>query len=425
MSQRAYARGTARATGVPAAKRRARRDLCEHARVRVALDATPLLGIRTGIGHYVAHLAAALAKEPDLEVVLTAFTWRGQSELRGIQLDLSETGDGADMGDDESDDSDADRAAETSEYRVHSRRAPARLLRLAWSRGRIPPVEMFSGAVDVFHATNFVLPPTRRAAGVVTIHDLGFVLHAETVDRTSLAYQRLVPRALERARVILTPSQAAADDLVQVYKTDRDRIVVTPLGVDPVWAATTPPSPQWLEAHEIPPRYLLFIGTLEPRKNVPHLIAAHALLRREEPNTPPLVLAGAAGWGDVEFNPDDVVWPGYLPQGDLRRLTAGAAALVLPSRYEGFGLPALEALACGVPVVASDIPVLREVTGGLAQYVPVGDVEALAATLRITLDADDSGRDERRAWAATFTWERCATQTLAAYRRALGLAKTQ
>ena len=361
-----------------------------------------MLGTRTGIGHYVAHLATALAKEPELDVVLTAFTWRGQSELRATQLDIGEV-------------SEVDRP----HHQVHSRRAPARLLRLAWSRGSLPPVEMFSGNVDVFHGTNFVLPPTRRAAGVVTIHDLGFVLHAETVDRTSLAYQRLVPRALDRARIILTPSLAAANDLVEVYRTDRDRIVVTPLGVDPAWAATTPPSAQWLETHGIPPRYLLFVGTLEPSKNVPVLIAAHALLRRDDPNTPPLVLAGAAGWGDIEFSPDDVVWPGYLPQTDLRRLTAGAAALVLPSRYEGFGLPALEALACGVPVVVSDIPVLREVTGGLAQYVPVGDVDALAATLRTTLDADDAGREERRAWAATFTWERCAAQTLAAYRRAL------
>jgi glycosyltransferase involved in cell wall biosynthesis len=368
--------------------------------VRVALDATPLLGTRTGIGHYVAHLAAALAKEPELDVVLTAFTWRGQAELRAIQLEGTDAG-------------------EASRLHVRSKRAPARLLRSAWSRGGVPPVEMFSGAVDVFHGTNFVLPPTRHAAGVVTIHDLGFVLHPETVDRTSLAYQRLVPRALERARVIVTPSNAAADDLVEVYQTDRDRIVVTPLGVDPAWTATTPASPQWLEAHGIPPRYLLFVGTLEPRKNAPVLIAAHALLRRDDPNTPPLVLAGAPGWGDVEFNPDEVVWPGYLPQADLRALTAGAVALVLPSRYEGFGLPALEALACGVPVVVSDIPVLREVTGGLAQYVPVGDVDALAATLRITLDADDTGREERRAWAATFTWERCATQTLAAYRRAM------
>ena len=371
--------------------------------MRVALDATPLLGTRTGIGHYVAHLAGALAKEPELDVVLTAFTWRGQSELRGMQLDISEASE-----------------AGRPEYRVRSRRAPARLLRVAWSRGSLPPVEMFSGAVDVFHGTNFVLPPTRRAAGVVTIHDLGFVMHPETVDRTSLAYQRLVPRALECARVILTPSRAAADDLVEVYQTDRDRIVVTPLGVDPAWAATTPPSRQWLEAHGIPPRYLLFVGTLEPRKNVPVLIAAHALLRREDPTTPPLVLAGAAGWGDVDFNADDVVWPGYLPQADLRRLTAGAAALVLPSRYEGFGLPALEALACGVPVVTTDIPVLREVTGGLAEYVPVGDVAALAEALRrmLATEQDAARIGERRAWAATFTWERCAAETVTAYRRA-------
>jgi glycosyltransferase involved in cell wall biosynthesis len=395
-------------TGSPTRERPCQRDLCEHARVRVALDATPLLGTRTGVGHYVAHLAGALAKEPELDVVLTAFTWRGQSELRGMQLQTTEQLQTTQPGD-----------AVAPEYRVHSVRAPARLLRLAWSRGSVPPVEMFSGAVDVFHGTNFVLPPTRRAAGVVTIHDLGFVLHPETIDRTSLAYQRLVPRALERARVVLMPSNAAADDLVEVYGTDRDRIVVTPLGVDPAWAATTPPSPQWLEAHGIPPRYLLFVGTLEPRKNVPVLIAAHALLRRDEPNTPPLVIVGAPGWGDVEFIADDVVWPGYLPPGDLRAVTAGAVALVLPSRYEGFGLPALEALACGVPVVASDIPVLREVTGGLAQYVPVGDVDALAATLRITLEADDASREERRAWAAAFTWERCATQTLAAYRRAV------
>ena len=232
-----------RAPGLPRASARvaAREcDLCEHARVRVALDATPLLGTRTGIGHYVAHLAAALAKEPELEVVLTAFTWRGQSELRGMQLGISESGDLTET------DQAAINETDQPEYRVHSRRAPARLLRAAWSRGSVPPVEMFSGAVDVFHATNFVLPPTRRAAGVVTIHDLGFVLHAETVDRTSLAYQRLVPRALDRARVIVTPSQAAADDLVEVYKTDRDRIVVTPLGVDPAWAATAPPPPSGL-----------------------------------------------------------------------------------------------------------------------------------------------------------------------------------
>jgi glycosyltransferase involved in cell wall biosynthesis len=362
--------------------------------VRVALDATPLLGTRTGIGHYVAQLTSALAKEPDVDVVLTAFTWRGQRQLRDV---------------------------EAASLAVHSRRAPARLLRIAWSRSNFPPVEMFSGDVDVFHGTNFVLPPTRRAAGVLTVHDVSFVLHPETVDRTSLAYQRLVPRALDRARVIVTPSNAAADDLVEVYGTDRDRIVVTPLGVDPAWASATPASTQWLEAHGIPERYLLFVGTLEPRKNVHDLVQAHRKLRRQDPSTPLLVLAGAAGTSAIAFSPDDVVWPGYVPQADLRSLTAGAAALVLPSRYEGFGLPALEALACGVPVVTTDIPVLREVTGGLAEYVPVGDIDALADALRRTLgaDQDPSAASKRRAWAATFTWERCAAVTVEAYRRAL------
>jgi glycosyltransferase involved in cell wall biosynthesis len=362
--------------------------------VRVALDATPLLGTRTGIGHYVAQLTAALAKQPDVDVVLTAFTWRGQHQLRDV---------------------------EAAGLTVHSRRAPARLLRLAWSRSNFPPVEMFSGDVDVFHGTNFVLPPTRRAAGVVTVHDVSFVLHPETVDRTSLAYQRLVPRALDRARAIVTPSNAAAADLVEVYGTDRERIVVTPLGVDPAWASAQPASPGWLEAHGIPDRYLLFVGTLEPRKNVHDLVQAHRLLRRHDPSTPVLVLAGAAGTSAIAFSPDDVVWPGYVAQADLRSLTAGAAALVLPSRYEGFGLPALEALACGVPVVTTDIPVLREVTGGLAEYVPVGDIEALADALRRTLakEHDAAAINKRKAWAATFTWERCAAATVDAYRRAL------
>ncbi|HEY0871463.1 MAG TPA: glycosyltransferase family 1 protein [Acidothermaceae bacterium] len=363
--------------------------------MRVALDATPLLGTRTGIGHYVAQLSAALANEADIDVVLTAFTWRGQQHLREI---------------------------EAAGVDVHSRRAPARLLRAAWGHSNFPPVEMFSGNVDVFHGTNFVLPPTRRAAGVVTVHDVSFVLHPETVDSTSLAYQHLVPRALDRARVIITPSNAAADDLVEVYGTNRDRIVVTPLGVDEAWAAATPPSDKWLQTHGIPQRYLLFVGTLEPRKNVHDLVQAHRLLRRDDPSIPMLVLAGAASSSSaVAFNPDDVVWPGYVRQGDLRSLVAGAAALALPSRYEGFGLPALEALACGVPVVTTDIPVLREVTGGLAAYVPVGDIPALAEALRrmLATEHDAAAVAKRRAWAATFTWERCASATVAAYRRAL------
>ncbi len=386
--------------------------LCDHARMRVALDATPLLGPRTGIGHYVAHLVEALAAaklagnelaaaeltstETADELRLTAFTWRGQAEL-------------------------AAQAQRLPGVTVSSRRAPARLLREAWKHSSFPPVELFSGAVEVFHGTNFVLPPTRRAAGVVTIHDLSFDLHPETVDATSLAYRRLVPRALDHARRVLTPSQATADDIVARYGYSRDRIVVTPLGVDPAWALTAPANDDWRHRHGIPDRYLLFVGTLEPRKNVPDLLAAHALLCADDPSTPPLVLAGSAGWGDVanlpELDAAGVIRAGYLPHDELRGLVAGATCLALPSRNEGFGLPPLEAMACGVPVVVSDIPVLREVTGGLGSYVPVGDVHALATALRTALADDDNptSRAARRTWAAGFSWERCAELTAAAY----------
>jgi glycosyltransferase involved in cell wall biosynthesis len=376
---------------------RAPAALCEHARMRVALDATPLLGTRSGVGEYVARLVEALSAIGAAdEIRLTAFSWRGQRELEA-------------------------NAPKLPRVVTHSRRVPARLLRDSWSRSAFPPVELFAGGVDVFHGTNFVLPPTRRAAGVVTIHDLTFELHPDTVDASSLAYRRLVPRALTHAARVVTPSQATADDLVAAYGFDRDRIDVTPLGVDAAWALAAPASESWRQATGIPERYLLFVGTLEPRKNVPELLAAHAELRAADPATPPLVLAGPAGWGDVASRPElgaeGVIQAGYLPAAQLRALVAGAALLCLPSRYEGFGLPPLEAMACGVPVVVSDIPVLREVTGGLGRYVPVGDVPALATALQETLE-DPGDAAPRRSWAAECSWTRCAQLTAASYRKA-------
>jgi glycosyltransferase involved in cell wall biosynthesis len=141
--------------------------------------------------------------------------------------------------------------------------------------------------------------------------------------------------------------------------------------------------------------------------------------------TPPLVLVGPSGWGetlDTAGLPADAVrTPGYLPEPDLARAVAGAAALVVPSWYEGFGLPALEALACGTPVVASDLPAHREVLGDQAHLFPPGDPAALAAALAKVLDdpGGEPARAARRTRAAGFTWENCATATLSAYRRAL------
>jgi glycosyltransferase involved in cell wall biosynthesis len=377
--------------------------------MKVALDATPLLGARTGIGRYVAGLAAALAglagPEP-AELVLVPFSWRGTRDLPAA-------------------------APRGPRVRHGRRRVPARLLQAAWARVPWPPVEWLSGPVDVFHATNFAAPPARRAAVVVTIHDLTYLRYPEMVTDASARYRTLVPRALQRGAVVCTPTAAVASEVADEYHLPPDRLVVTPLGVDDTWRHATPPDPAWLAAHDLPPRYLLFVGNREPRKNLPTLLAAYRQLLvgvgvgAGSTILPPLVLVGPPGWGDAldtaGLPPGAVRTPGYLPEPDLARVMAGAAAVVVPSWYEGFGLPALEALACGTPVVAADLAALREVLGDQAELAPPGDPAALAAALARVLDdpGGEPARAARRARAAGFTWEACAQATLPAYRLAL------
>jgi glycosyltransferase involved in cell wall biosynthesis len=391
--------------------------------MKVGLDATPLLGPQTGVGRYVAALAGALAAlpgpEPE-EVALVPFSWRGTADLPRVVATLE-----------------GDPAPRAGRLRCGRRRVPARLLQAAWTRLPVPPVEWLAGPVDVFHATNYVAPPARRAASVVTVHDLSYLRYPEMVTAASARYLELVPRALRRGAVVCTPTAAVADEVADTYRLAPERLVVTPLGVGPAWRRAVAPDPAWLAAHELPERYLLFVGTREPRKNLPTLLAAYrALLAGRVPpgagpgaagaGVPPLVLAGPPGWGEAldlaGLPPGAVRTPGYLAEEDLASLVAGAAALAFPSWYEGFGLPALEALACGTPVVASDLPALREVLADQAELVPPGDADALADALLRVLDepGGEPARAARRARAAGFTWDACARASLAAYHRALG-----
>jgi glycosyltransferase involved in cell wall biosynthesis len=350
--------------------------------MRVGLDATPLLGARTGIGRYAQALLGALAAGPD-ELVATAFTLRGRGQLEvppGVQ--------------------------------ARSKPFPARGLQEAWARSELPPVEWLAGRLDVFHATNFVLPPLRRARGVVTVHDLAYLRMTETVSTASARYRALVPRSLRRAAVVVTPSEAVAAQVREAY-APAVPVLAVPHGVGPQWAQAQPPDDALRQRLGLPREYLLFVGTLEPRKDVRTLLAAHRLL----PDAPPLVLVGPPGWGE-QVDVRGAVTPGYLDEADLRPVVAGASALVLPSRDEGFGLPLLEALAAGTPVVASDLPVLREVGAEHASYAPVGDAEAFAAALRAVLEgsADPAAG---RAHAARFTWAASAAAHRAAYTLAL------
>ena len=366
----------------------------------VALDATPLLGARTGIGRYVQHLVAALARSSELRsVTAAAFTWRRRDGLR-----------------------DSVPAA----VRIAGRRAPARGLQALWSRTEWPPAEWLAGRVDVVHGTNYVLPPVHRATGVLTVHDLSYLHSPGVVSAASLRYRELVPRGLRRAALAIATSQAVADELTEAYGLPPDRIAVTPMGVDPSWSVTEKPTPAWLSALGLPTDYIVAVGTREPRKGLDVLLAAYAELLAAEPDAPRLLLVGPAGWGPelqvAALPPNQVVIPGYLPEDTLRRVVAGARMLAFPTRYEGFGLPPLEAMAAGVPVVASDIAPVRATTAGLARLFPVGDVEALAGALLAELRTPTSvdGLLAAREHALGYTWTRCADLTIAAYYRAVG-----
>ncbi len=362
-------------------------------RVRITLDATPLLGTRTGIGRYVAQLLPALPsamRRRGLDPDVRAVTWTA----RGGRLTDLPTG-----------------------VRQVGLPAPARVLRAAWAHCDHPRIELLAGQCDVFHGTNFVSPPTRHAREVVTIHDLTYELHSATVSTDSLAYRGLVPRALDRGAHVVTPSATVAAAVRDRYGLGADRVTVTPLGVDAAWFDAVPVAADRLPGTRLPHEYLLFVGSLDPRKNLPRLLNAHARLRALDPSTPDLVLAGPAGRERDLAERQGVHVTGWLDDADLRALVAGARALVLPSVDEGFGLPALEALACGRPVAIADIPALREVTGGLAPTGDPLDTDALAGAVAaaLALPDDDAHRSARRDWARRWTWDACADRTVDAY----------
>lgn len=361
--------------------------------MRLAVDATPLLGRPSGVGRYVRSLLEALAAlpgAPDTQLTLFALRTRVGDPPPGT--------------------------------RPSPRRLPARLLQPAWSRVAWPPVEVLTGPVDVFHAGNFVLPPTRRAAGVVAVHDLSFVHHAHTVDRAVLAYRRLVPRSVRRAAAVVTITHAVREEICAEYAIPPERVRVSHCGVDPGWAAAAL-TPEVRRRLGLPERYVVFAGNLEPRKNLGMLARAHAAARAQDPATPPLVLVGPPGWGEVwggrAPDPRDVRRLGYLPEADLRAVVAGAAALCLPSLYEGFGMPVLEAMAAGVPVLASDIPAHREIAGGHARLLGVADLDAWAHALVALPGPGDGaapGLRAAREHALGFTWSRSAREHLDIWR---------
>lgn len=309
------------------------------------------------------------------------------------------------------------------------------LARIAWEQTVLPVAAARCGA-QVVHGLVNVLPLAAVQPGVVTVHDLSFVRTPERLPPLKRAYQtRLCAWSVARAAQVIAVSQQTADDLAAWLDIPPERITVVHNGV----AASFVPGQATANAafrreHKLPERYVLYLGTLEPRKNLEVLLQAFASWR-DRAGTPgqdvALVLAGAKGWYyETIFATatrlglaQQVIFPGFIPGQELPAWYQAAAVFVYPSIFEGFGLPVLEAMACGVPVLCSRTASLLEVAADAAVTFVPGDVEALAAALQAVLSqpalaAALSARGQQRA--ALFSWRRCAQETLSVYDRVIG-----
>jgi glycosyltransferase involved in cell wall biosynthesis len=305
-----------------------------------------------------------------------------------------------------------------------------RPVRLAWEQTALPVV-LRRLHVDVHHSPHYTMPEAAHLPRVVTIHDLTFFDHPEWHERSKIpVFRRAIKVASRRASALVCVSDHTARRLAQRIPT-HGPIHVVPHGVDHLRFRPDPPGGEAaddavLARFGVRSPFVAFVGTIEPRKSVDHLIRAFDRMASAHPDLR-LVLAGTPGWGVEAVDAavvaarhgDRVVRTGYVPDEAVPALLRRAAAVAYPSAEEGFGMPALEALACEAPLVTTKGSVMEEVVGEAALLVAAGDAKALAGALDMLVRGDarlDDRRSLGRAIAAQYTWERCADAHMAVYR---------
>jgi glycosyltransferase involved in cell wall biosynthesis len=313
--------------------------------------------------------------------------------------------------------------------RLVDRHLPVRGLNLSWNRLGWPSLDRLVGApLDLVHSPHPLLVPARRGKQIVTIHDLFFLKHPDMVaGEVRRDYVALVRSHVQRADGVVCVSEYTASEARRLLDVPAEKIAVTPHGVDPIFRQVLPASEvtERLRRLSLPRGGILYLGSDEKRKNLVTLVMAYLTLARRRPSVPALVLVGPGPqWAQAgtRIGPQ-IRATGYLDREDVRALVGASAMLVLPSLEEGFGLPVVEAMAAGLPVVCSAGSALSEVAGGAALLVEPRDANALAHSIDRLLDdpalaGDLRRRGRERSW--LFDWDKTAAQTLAFYRKVLG-----
>ena len=370
--------------------------------MRILVDYRPALRERTGVGEYVHELAKALSS-PKAEAwndAITLFTnsWKDRP-APALASEMPPS------------------------VRVVDVRLPVRALVWAWNRLEWPPVEWFAGRNDVVHSQSPLLIPSTHAAQVVTVHDLDFLRHPDQMTaEIRRDYPALARTHAARAHGVIVSSQYAAGEVIRELRLDASRVHICPPG-PPAWSDGVRQ-----RRTQVPAQHILFLGTLSLRKNVGTLLEAYAQLRARMGDAPPLVLAGhrtpaSARWeARCQESPlkGHVVITGYVDTAKRIDLYEKALMLVLPSYEEGFGLPVLEAMACGVPVIVSSRGSLPEVAGAAAAPIDPDDAGGFADQMHAVLTGNASTRVAQGiAQASRYSWATCAAAARRAYQSAI------
>jgi alpha-1,3-rhamnosyl/mannosyltransferase len=367
--------------------------------MRIGLDGMPLAQLKTGVGNYTFELARALAAhapQDDFELVSPRpFEPTAAGEGKPANLSL-----------------------------VYSK--PNLLQRRWWSLGL--PSYIRRTSLALFHGTNFEVPLRGNCPTVVTIHDLSLLLHSSTHEARAVLRGRLrLPRMARKATLIITDAEAVRREVCEHLDVPAEKVFAIPLAPQPAFVPMPPEvAVETRKRLGVEDEFVLFTGTVEPRKNLPALIRAFEELLRTTDLRPQLVIAGRFGWKQNDLlknlesaDKDRVKLTGYISDADLRALYSSCRAFVYPSIYEGFGLPPLEAMACGAPVIASAVP---SVTATAARIVPATNVQALTRSL-VELLSDQQARrtlsDAGMKHAAKFSWAQTAMLTREVYKEAL------
>jgi glycosyltransferase involved in cell wall biosynthesis len=371
--------------------------------MHVGFDITPLAGQRTGVGTYCHYLLKHLLRIGECRV--TGFS----ASLPPPRLDGFET---------------------LARRRL---KIPTRALYASWERFRLPRIESLMPGINVYHATNYFLPPSRSVKRVVTFHDLAFIRWPELCSpKISGLFARNAARFAAEADAVIACSESTRADTIELLGADPGKVAVVYEAVDEDFAPVdrSEAASRLERAYGIRGPFVLFVGTVEPRKNLRALVEAFARIAGDVPHT--LVLAGGPGWNSAPVFEaverlglgERVVCTGFVSNhSDLACFYSAADLFVFPSLYEGFGLPLLEAMTCGCPITAAKTSSIPEVAGAAALYFDPASPGDIAACIKSLLE-DAPMRSGLAAkglvQAAKFSWDTCAQATLDVYKRVMG-----